>query len=61
MSKPTYLGWKRNHGSRLAVLLQSLTLSSLLAQQVPVVEKTLSNGLRVLLVGMTDATPWLRQ
>src|SRR6185503_17125403 len=56
MSKPIHSGCKRNCACFLAVLLQSLTLSSLLAQKVPVVEKTLSNGMRVLLVEREDET-----
>jgi predicted Zn-dependent peptidase len=56
MSKPIHPGRKRNCACVLAVLLQSLTLSSLLAQKVPVVEKTLSNGMRVLLVRRENET-----
>ena len=56
MSKPIYSGWKRNRASLLAMLLQSLMLSSLLTQKVPVVEETFSNGMRVLLVQREDET-----
>src|SRR6266487_4478535 len=56
MSKPIHSGCKRINAWLLAALLPSLALSSLLAQQVPVVEKTLSNGMRVLLVEREDET-----
>src|SRR5256885_2109339 len=56
MSKPIHSGCKRSNAWLLAALLPSLALSSLLAQQVPVVEKTLSNGMRVLLVEREDET-----
>src|SRR6266487_4139331 len=56
MSKPIHSGCKRCNAWLLAALLPSLALSSLLAQQVPVTEKTLSNGLRVLLVQREDET-----
>src|SRR6266699_3769529 len=56
MSKPIHSGCKRSNAWLLAALLPSLALPSLLAQQVPVVEKTLSNGLRGLLVARQDET-----
>jgi predicted Zn-dependent peptidase len=56
MAKPIPSGGRRSRAWLWAGLLQALTLSSLLAQQVPVIEKTLSNGLRVLLVEREDET-----